>query len=412
VPTLFCLLAGNYPNQSGIIMVRTAALGRSARWLLASSSLFAFLSLMVAGCDSKRPTDSATVTSSGTTGDAASKTTTSKRRIVFLINTDDPFWDACRQGLKEGEKAFKLNEKGLSAEMEVPDGTLKGQIDKLRQLASQKDVAGVALSAISADNPSIAAELESLNKRGVKVITVDGDVLRSKYRDRRKYYIGTDNDIAGEFLGKAAAALLAAKGKTEGGYVQFAGYTDNDNARSRMDGFKKGVGEAFKELDRMSDETDRTRAQENVRNAMSNHKQSLVGLVGIWAYNAPAIATVVESAGVKKDVTVVTFDAQEQAIKEMEKGNIDAMMVQNPFDMGYQTSRLLSAMVLGDESVEKEMFPKAGSEGGDIYTTGLRLVVPNEGSPLKAEDYDPKVVEFMKLDDFKKWLAKYGLKSS
>jgi ribose transport system substrate-binding protein len=108
----------------------------------------------------------------------------------------------------------------------------------------------------------------------------------------------------------------------------------------------------------------------------------------------------------------VTFDAQEQAIKEMEKGNIDAMMVQNPFDMGFQTAKLLKTMVLGEDAVEKEMFPNAGSANGDIYTTGLRLVVPNEGSPLKAEDYDPKVVEFMKLDDFKKWLAKYGLKSS
>jgi len=31
---------------------------------------------------------------------------------------------------------------------------------------------------------------------------------------------------------------------------------------------------------------------------------------------------------------------------------------------------------------------------------------------LKGEDFDPKVVEFMKLDDFKKWLAKYNLTSS
>ena len=67
--------------------------------------------------------------------------------------------------------------------------------------------------------------------------------------------------------------------------------------------------------------------------------------------------------------------------------------------------------VLENTAVEKEMFPNTGADA-DIYTTGLRLVVPNEGSPLKAEEFDPKVVEFMKLDDFKKWLAKYNLKSS
>jgi len=333
-----------------------------------------------------------------------------KRRVVFVVNTDDPFWDACREGLKEGERHFKLAESSLSASMEVPDGSIKGQIDRLRQLSSQSDLAGLALSAISADNPSIAEELDKFRKKGVHVITVDGDLLRTKFRKNRKYYIGTDNETAGEILGKAAAGILASRSKNAGGYVQFAGYTDNDNARSRMDGFKKGVGAAFNEKDRVSDETDRTRAQENVRNALSNHRD-LVALVGIWAYNAPAIARTVESAGVKKDITVVTFDAQEAAIQEMEKGNIDAMLVQNPFDMGFQAVRLLSAMVLENGAVEKEMFPNSGADA-DIYTTGLRLVVPNSGSPLKAEDFDAKVVEFMKLDDFKKWLAKYNLKSS
>lgn len=343
-------------------------------------------------------------------GATAGKSANAKRRIVFVVNTDDPFWDACREGLKEGERHFKLADAGLSASMEVPDGSIKGQIDRLRQLASQSDLAGLALSSLSADNPSIAEELDKFQKKGVQVITVDGDLLRTKYRANRKYYIGTDNETAGEILGKAAGIILASRSKASGGYVQFAGYTDNDNARSRMDGFKRGVGNAYTEKDRVSDETDRTRAQENVRNALSNHKD-LVALVGIWAYNAPAIARTVESNGVKKDITVVTFDAQEAAIQEMEKGNIDAMLVQNPFDMGFQAVRLLSAMVRKDESVEKEMFPNTGPEA-DIYTTGLRIVVPNSGSPLKAEDFDAKVVEFMKLDDFKKWLAQYNLKSS
>lgn len=312
----------------------------------------------------------------------------------------------------KGAADFKLAESNLTATMEVPDGSIKGQIDKLRQLATQTDLAGLAVSVISADNPSIADELEKFQKKGVKVITVDGDLLRAKYRANRKYYVGTDNEVAGEVLGKAAQALLRSRGKTEGAYVQFAGYTDNDNARSRMDGFKKGVGASFTEKDRVSDETDRTRAQENVRNAISNFRKDLVALVGIWAYNAPAIAKVVDAAGVKKDIVVVTFDAQEAAIQEMERGTIDAMLVQNPFDMGFQTARLLKAMILNDEATVKEMFPSAGSPEGDIYTTGVRLVVPNSGTPLKAEDYDPKVVEFMKLDDFKKWLAQYNLKSS
>lgn len=371
----------------------------STLWLMAISAV-----VFTVGCN--QPSDSQSADSSSKGG------ATGTKRLIFVVNTDDPFWDACRKGLETADKDLELASIGYKAVMEVPDGSIKGQIDKLRQIGTQNDVAAVAVSAISADNPSIASELEQLKAKNVKVITVDGDMLHSKYRGTRKYYIGTDNIIAGRELGKAAQKLLSSKGVTSGGYVQFVGYTDNDNARRRMDGFMAGVSDAYKEIDRVSDETDLSRAQENVRNAIQNHQKELVALVGIWAYNAPAIAKAVKAAKIKDKTVVVTFDAQEQAIREMEDGFIDAMMVQNPFDMGYQAVRLMKAMVTDDEATQKEMYPNLEQENGDIYTTGLRVVVPNNGSPLTKEDFDTDVVEFMTLDQFKDWLAKYGLKSS
>jgi ribose transport system substrate-binding protein len=65
-----------------------------------------------------------------------------------------------------------------------------------------------------------------------------------------------------------------------------------------------------------------------------------------------------------------------------------------------------------DQSVVAEMFPKAKEPDGDIYTTGLRVVVPAEGSPIKPDLFDPKVVEFMTLPQFQAWLKKYDLRSS
>ncbi len=188
--------------------------------------------LFAVGCS--QPSDKKTVDSSGK-GDAAST-----KRLIFVVNTDDPFWDACRKGLETADKDLGLAAIGYKAVMEVPDGSIKGQIDKLRQIGTQSDVAAVAVSAISADNPSIASELEQLKAKDIKVITVDGDMLHSKYRATRKYYIGTDNIIAGRELGKAAQKLLSSKGVANGGYVQFVGYTDNDNARRRWMVSKRG----------------------------------------------------------------------------------------------------------------------------------------------------------------------------
>lgn len=368
------------------------------------SGLGLLLVALSVGCSSQTENQ----TSGSKPGDAKSA---GAKRIVFLINTPDPYWDTCEAGLKEADKEL-LAGTGLTAVMDRNNGTEEGQIDKLRQYASESDIVAVAVSVIKADNKAIADEMKNLMARGKKVITVDGDLNRAKFRECRTYYIGTDNDVAGAVLGTAARGVLKGRKIETGGYVQFSGFNDNDNARSRMNGFKAKVGEEYKELDRRQDETKKDKARDNVRNALTDFPNELSALVGIWAYNAPAIAQSVAERNAVGKYVIATFDADAQAIKEMEKGNIDVMCVQNPFDMGYSLVKLLKAMHTEDKATIEQMFPNAGKPDGDIYTTGLRIVVPNEESPLKADMFDPKTVEFMTLPKFQGWLNKYGLKSS
>ncbi len=100
---------------------------------------------------------------------------------------------------------------------------------------------------------------------------------------------------------------------------------------------------------------------------------------------------------------IVTFDAEQMAIQQMSEGMIDAMVVQNPFGMGYDSVRYCFAKLTGDEKTMKEMFPKMGEPGGEIYDTGLKVVVPDSGSPLKAEMFSSfgSGVEFLSFLSFK-----------
>ena len=394
-------------------------LGMPRSRLLPPLALFlsTLLSALTAGCGRPdqvgAPTAPAGLAAPGGQGPSG-------KRLICITNGDDPFWDACNAGLMEGAKRQNVDSLGLRVVMEKNNGTAQGQIEKLRQLASQSDVAGVAISVIQAENAAIVEEMKNLAAKGVQVITVDGDVNREKFPDARPWYIGTDNVVGGRLLGTVARKLLERRGRTSGGYVQFAGFTDNDNARARMNGFKEAVGEVFTEIDRMSDEMDLSKARDNVRTALVNHPD-LAALVGIWAYNAPAIAEVVQERRVRDRTTVVTFDAQAAAIEDMAAGRIDAMVVQNPFEMGVQTVRLLTAMQAGDAVTIAEMFPRAGQPGGDLLTTGLRLIVP-DGAPdaagsagaarLEPGDIVVEGVETMKLSNFREWLARYGLSSS
>lgn len=134
-------------------------------------------------------------------------------------------------------------------------------------------------------------------------------------------------------------------------------------------------------------------------------------LVGIWSYNTPAIIDTVKQLNSRETLKIVGFDAEPQAIAFMGEGMLDVMVVQNPHQMGYQGVRLLKALIQNDEKIIKEMLPDHGSPNGDLYDTGLKLIVPNESSPLNAELFGKKT-EFLKLDAFKEWLTKYNLAGS
>jgi ribose transport system substrate-binding protein len=338
-----------------------------------------------------------------------SASSSAEKRIIILTNGESPFWDAARQGMEAAEKDLKLADSGLKAVLEVNNRDEEGQLDQLRQYVSQTDIAAVGISVTKENNVAIVDQLRQLRKNGVHVITLDSDVNRAKFRDARVAYVGTDNMQAGRELGRVAQLL-----RPEGGeYVTFVGFTTAQNAVERVQGFKEGAGPKFVAKDNMGDDTDRPRAKENVRNALINHPKLNV-LVGIWSYNAPAIVGVLEEQKRREGLTVLTFDAEPIAIQKMAEGWIDAMVVQNPYEMGYQGTRMMKALVTDDQKTVKEMFPRLGEANGDLFDTGIKMVLPDKGSPLKPDMFDNKEknMKGYSFGQFKEWLAKYDLKGS
>lgn len=363
---------------------------------------------------SKEPPKAAPAKSSSSDGDVAEgqkepkvvDSAAKRKRLIFLTNTNSPFWDAARAGLQDAEKELQLADANLTAVFEVNNGTPEGQIDKLKQYGSQSDVAGVALSVVRADNVAIADEMKKLRDKGIAVVTVDSDIDAEKFPAARSAFIGTNNIAGGKVLGRCALGIRADGGE----YVAFFGIKGAQNVIERTGGFADGAGETFAAKDLVADDGDPARARDNVRTAIRNHA-GLNMLVGIWSYNAPAIVDVVRELERRKDFAIVVFDAEPLAIAAMGKGDIDAMVVQNPYAMGFESIRLLKSLAAKDDAAVQAMFPQWGEAGGDVFDTGLKVVVPNADSPL-TKDLFPENVEFLPLDEFKAWLEKYGLSGS
>ena len=370
-----------------------------------AGGLLLCLLAVLAGCKGS-DTGAPTGDSSGTTSsdDSASGGT---KRIVILTNGPDPFWDTCEAGAKAAEKELGLEGQGFIVDFQRGDFTAKKQIDMLKQYSLASDIVAVGISVYDPKSRNLAEEMRGLQEKGVKVITIDGDIDRNEYRDARFAYLGTDNIVGGRELGRAAKAL----DPDGANFAFFVGNIGAANAIDRMDGFVEGAGADFKELSRLDDGADKPKARKNVEDTLNRNPECDM-LVGIWAYNTPQIVAVVRDRQIRDRVKVACFDAAVDSIREMGAGNVDVMVVQNPYQMGYEGVQLLHALVAGDQAKVDAMYPDYAQEGErDLYRTELRVVVPDEGSPITPDLFESST-QFFKSSEFQKWLNDRGLISS
>ena len=131
----------------------------------------------------------------------------------------------------------------------------------------------------------------------------------------------------------------------------FVGKKDAQNAQERYQGIKDALaGSNVEIIDVRTDDIDRVRAKSNVADTLVKYSD-IAGLVGLWAYNGPAILSAVEDAGKVGKVKIITFDEEDQTLAGVKSGAIHATVVQQPFEFGYRAIRMLATVLGGDRSV-------------------------------------------------------------
>ncbi len=78
--------------------------------------------------------------------------------------------------------------------------------------------------------------------------------------------------------------------------------------------------------------------------------ESNVCMVGLWAYNTPAILSALGERGQLGKVKVVGFDEDPGTLDGIADGNVVGIIVQNPYQFGYQSVKLMAALAKGDKS--------------------------------------------------------------
>jgi ribose transport system substrate-binding protein len=130
----------------------------------------------------------------------------------------------------------------------------------------------------------------------------------------------------------------------------FVGTLDAANAQQRYQGLKEAIqGSNIEIVNVRTDNTDRVRAKANAADTLVT-TPDIVGMVGLWSYNGPAILSAVKEANKTDKVKIIAFDEEDETLTGVKDGAIYATVVQQPFEFGYQSIVMMAKILDGNKS--------------------------------------------------------------
>ena len=138
--------------------------------------------------------------------------------------------------------------------------------------------------------------------------------------------------------------VLGGKGK-----VAVIGFMPGSaSTMDREDGFQEEIRKLYPAIDIVGLQfgmADRAKAMAATENILTAHPD-LAGLFADNESSTTGAAQALKSRGAK-NVKLVAFDASEQILADLNDGTIDSLVAQNPFRMGYESTRAIGLKLAG-----------------------------------------------------------------
>lgn len=283
------------------------------------------------------------------------------KKITLMVGVKgDPFYVSMECGAREAAAAA-----GVTLDVQGPD-----KFDATLQNPMLDAVAAAAPDALLVapnDKVASAGPLLNLQEIGTKVVLVDTVVEDPTIGVSR---IATDNKLGGVKAAEAMQALGVASGAKVLVISTDPGVSSVD---LRIEGFNEKAAELGYVLvseTQYSHNSAGTAAQ--VVSAALAANPDLAGVFATNLFTAQGVATGVKQSGAT-GVMVVGFDAGPDQIKQLEAGDVQALVAQKPYDIGVQ-------------GVEQAVLALTGqATTPDIQTESLVVTAANMADPEVAK---------------------------
>jgi ribose transport system substrate-binding protein len=257
---------------------------------------------------------------------------------VIPKGTTHEFWKAVHAG---AVKAGKEEDVEIAWNGPLKEDDLKEQID-IVQTFTARGVAGIVLAPLS--DKGLASPVKAAKGAGIPTVIFDSDLQGGE----QVSFVATDNFAAGKMAGEAMAKLLG----DAGGDVAVLRYQEGSASTSnRENGFLEAA-KAHPSMKIVSESQYGGATVESAHKTAENLLASTKNLKGVFCPNESTtfgMLLALQQAGLAGKVKFVGFDASEKLVQAIRDDKIDALVLQDPFKIGYLAVKTMARHLRGEK---------------------------------------------------------------
>jgi ABC-type sugar transport system, periplasmic component len=274
------------------------------------------------------------------------------RAAVIIQEEPYEFWTSIKQGIESAGKEFGVEFVQPPVSIGLADE--KKQIEAIK-LAVKDKVDAILLA------PFVSAEMERWVDEAVRA-EIPVVTIHSQFANRTGVASVTED------YERTAELVADALSQAKGGELVIVNSASSDKslaARQRAIVDRLKAMKRFAILDTLTTTGDKLQVMAQTE-ALLKEREGLTVILGNCDSCAVGAALAVRNLGLQDEVAVIGFDSSESEIRLLEEELIDAIIVQNPFAMGYVSVKTMIDVV-----------QRRGMEDASVYTQPL--MVTKEG---------------------------------
>jgi len=268
---------------------------------------------------------------------ACRRQSTSGKRVIAVIpkGTSHFFWQSVHAGAEAAAKEAGVeimwkgpeHESDSAAQINIVEDAINRRVDGIVLAPTHKD--------------ALVPIVERASRENIPVAIFDSGIGTENYVS----YVATNNLQGGAVAAERLAAKLGGKGK-----VAILGVKAGSvSTEQREQGFADTIKQKYPGIEIVAflyGEADRARSLDRATDILTAHPE----LNGFFASNESSTVGVVQALkqkGLAGKVILVGFDSSPNLIDDLKAGAIDALVLQNPFKMGYESVKAMVAKLNG-----------------------------------------------------------------